>query len=90
MARMPDGWVVTVESDSMGLEVRLKGSRELVLCKNCKYYEVKDYWGNFGGVPILGASNMPTCHKWGNGDCMTDPNGYCFLGERRDEDGSAD
>ena len=33
MARMPDGWVVTVEADK--LEVRIKESRELVLCKSC-------------------------------------------------------
>ena len=36
MARMPDGWVVTTEAD--GLEVRLKESRELVMCKSCKYH----------------------------------------------------
>ena len=35
MARIPDGWVVTVESDIKSLEVRIAGSRELVLCKNC-------------------------------------------------------
>lgn len=33
MARMPDGYVLTVESD--GKEWRLKESRELVMCKNC-------------------------------------------------------
>lgn len=35
MARMPDGWVVFVEADK--LEVRIKESRELVLCKHCKH-----------------------------------------------------
>ena len=35
MARMPDGWVITVESDRKSLEVRRTGSRELVMCKNC-------------------------------------------------------
>ena len=87
MARMPDGWVITTESNKKGTEMRLKSSRELVMCKNCKYYEVKDLWGNFGGVSVLAASDVPTCHKWSDG-CMTEPDGYCFMGERRDDDGS--
>ena len=37
MARMPDGWVIIAEADERGVEVRLKESRELVMCKNCKY-----------------------------------------------------
>ena len=59
----------------------------VVRCKDCQYFEVKDVWGNFNGVLILGSSDVPTCHKWGDHDhdgCMTDPNGYCFLGERRE------
>lgn len=36
MARMPDGWIIPVESD--GLEVRFKEPRELVMCKNCLYF----------------------------------------------------
>lgn len=82
MARMPDGWIITVEADR--LEVRISGSRELIKCKNCKHFGIKDHWGNFGGVPILAASDVPTCDKWGNG-CMTKPDGYCFMAERRDE-----
>lgn len=83
MARMPDGWVVTVEADRS--EVRISGSRELIKCKNCKYFEIKDHWGIFGSVPILAASDVPTCNKWSDG-CMTKPDGYCFMGERRDDD----
>ena len=56
---------------------------ELVRCKDCKYYEQKEHWANFGGVPIL-ATEMPTCSKWADGDCATRPDGYCFLAERRD------
>ena len=56
----------------------------VVRCKDCKHYEVKDHWGNFGGVPILAASDVPTCHKWSDG-CMTKPDGYCFMGERRND-----
>jgi len=55
----------------------------VVRCRDCKHYEVQDHWGNFGGVPVLAASDVPTCHKWSDG-CVTEPNGYCFMGERRD------
>lgn len=55
----------------------------VVRCKDCKYYEVKDYF--FEDTPILAASDVPTCHKWSEG-CVTNPNGYCHLGERRDGD----
>jgi hypothetical protein len=57
----------------------------VVRCKDCKYYEIKDLWANFGSVPIL-VSDVPTCHKWGDGECKTSPDGYCFLGERRDSE----
>jgi hypothetical protein len=56
---------------------------QIVRCKDCKYYEQKEHWANFGGVPIL-ATEMPTCSKWADGDCATRPDGYCFLAERRD------
>jgi len=54
----------------------------VVRCRDCKYYEVKDIWADFGRVPIL-VSDVQTCHKWGDGACKTSPDGYCFLGERR-------
>ena len=54
----------------------------VVRCRDCKYFEVKDCWADFGKVPIL-VSDVPTCHKWGDGECKTSPDGYCFLGERR-------
>ena len=59
----------------------------VVRCKNCKHFEIKDHWGNFGGVPILAASNVPTCNRWSDG-CKTSPDGFCYLAERRDEDGT--
>ena len=54
----------------------------VIRCRDCKYFEVKDHWADFGKVPIL-VSDVPTCHKWGDGECKTSPDGYCFLGERR-------
>ena len=57
----------------------------VVRCKDCKYFEVKDLWADFGKVPIL-VSDVPTCHRW-EGECKTSPDGYCFLGEWRDSNG---
>lgn len=56
---------------------------QLVRCKDCKHFEIKDWWGDFNGVPILASSDCPTCNKWGDG-CMTKPDGYCFMAERKD------
>lgn len=57
--------------------------QELIRCKDCKHFEIKDHWADFGGVPILAASDCPTCNKWADG-CKTKPDGYCFMAERRD------
>ena len=37
MARLPDGWIITVESNSKGTEAQITGCRELVRCKDCKH-----------------------------------------------------
>ena len=71
MARMPDGLVVTVEADK--LEVRLKESRELVMCKNCKHY-------------YLLSNRVPaerTCSIFG---LDVAPDFYCKNGERRENE----
>lgn len=56
---------------------------EIVRCKDCKHYAVEDHYGNFHGYEILAASDVPTCHRWGNDTVMVKPDGYCFLGEER-------
>lgn len=74
MARTPDGWVVTVEADK--LEVRLKESRELVMCKNCKYAHM-----TYGG-------ECKYCDFWqeDGGDALyLDGDFFCAAGERRDD-----
>lgn len=72
MARMPDGWVIVAESDKLGVEVRLRESRELVMCKNCVYGLGPDENGWY------------TCDNTGAG---YPADGYCSDGERRDDDG---
>ena len=76
--KMPDGWVVKVEEK--GGEVSFKSTRELVTCKNCKYY-LEDVWSVVNGLPIITAHEV--CDFWSNG-CKTDPDGYCFCGEKKD------
>ena len=71
MARMPDGWVVTVEAD--GLDVRLKESRELVMCKNCKWWDKDQTTDGVKGF----------CPNTG---CCEQPDFYCADGERRDSE----
>ena len=62
----------------------------VVTCQDCKYFAIKDYWGDFNGHPILATSDAPTCTKWGTGDCLTRPDGFCFLAERREADDETD
>lgn len=53
----------------------------VVRCKECKYFHYNKAY-NIQGFPIMGNS---VCDKWANG-CRTDENGYCFLGERREDE----
>lgn len=57
---------------------------KVVRCKDCRYYCVKDFWADFHGVPILAASDVPTCNKWANTESKVDPDGFCFLAEKLD------
>lgn len=59
----------------------LKSQPDIVQCKDCKYFEIKEWWQD----EILMADDCPTCHKWGGG-CKTVENGYCFMWKRRNDD----
>ena len=78
-------WICNVRIIS-GVPAKYTPKWELVRCKDCKHYE-QDAWVNYGGMPIIGAHDI--CNKWGNG-CKTDPNGYCFFGERKQMDGTSE
>ena len=71
MPRMPDGWVITAESNKKGTETRLKSYRELVMCKNCKHYEDEP------------DGDVMMCYC---GLGYTRPNDYCSRGERRESE----
>ena len=85
MAKLPDGLIFLFEADRKSVSIEMK-SKELIKCRHCKFYVVKEHWWESDGVPILCADCCPTCTKWGDG-CMTNPDGYCFLAERREDDG---
>lgn len=48
----------------------------VVRCKDCKHFHYSKPYG------IL-MMNL-VCDKWGKG-CRTNPDGYCFMGEREDD-----
>ena len=63
------------------LEKGLSELEEVVRCKDCKYYrQNKPYL--VAGVPIM--ANL-VCEKWADG-CRTDPDGFCFMGERKEDE----
>lgn len=62
----------------------------VIRCKDCKHYE-RDHFdavyyptesGEAQKVPLITAHEI--CTKWGDG-CKTAEDGYCFLGERKEE-----
>ena len=60
------------------------GKSEIIHCKDCQSFVVKDWWANDGGIPVLMANQVPTCMAWGGG-CKTHRNGYCHMAKRRIE-----
>ena len=54
---------------------------EIVRCMDCKYFET-DHFENVNGIPLIVAHEI--CMRWGDG-CKTSPDGYCFMGERKEE-----
>ena len=55
-------------------------SERVVRCQDCQYF-LYDKLYMVEGLPLMG--NL-VCEKWGNG-CRTDENGYCFMGERKED-----
>lgn len=62
----------------------LRDYPQIVRCKDCKHFEIKDHFADWNGIPILATSDCPTCNKWADGGCKTDPEGFCFLAERKE------
>lgn len=79
MARLPDGWVFITKisgpkvNDGKCYADVSVDERELVMCKNCRYYDCEDQF----------------CTVYGMMLSHTDGNWFCADGERRDDDGQA-
>ena len=54
---------------------------DLIRCKDCKHY-LRNKMYVIDWMPLMGNQ---LCEKWGDG-CRTDENGFCFLGERKEEE----
>lgn len=78
--KLPSGWIGRPKLDRKGIKVEIEMS-ELILCKDCKYFEY-DSVAQVDGIPIIIAHEI--CKKWGEG-CKTNENGYCFLAEQKGE-----
>lgn len=76
---------LTIEMDTSNwtLEqwVAITGGVPIIRCKNCKHFEL-NHWESVSGIPLIVAHEI--CTKWGDG-CKTDSDGYCFMGERKEE-----
>lgn len=55
---------------------------EVVRCRECKHFQL-NAWGTVNGVPLIVAHEI--CDFWADG-CKTNQDGYCFAGERKDDD----
>lgn len=81
--KLPDGWVcITNKNKKPRAKVMLE-TRELILCKNCKYFEY-DSVEKINGVPLIVAHEI--CRRWGRG-CKASENGWCYLAEKREDNG---
>ena len=54
---------------------------QVVRCKDCRHFHYNKVY-EVDGIPII-MGNL-VCDKWGNG-CRTAENGWCYLGERRED-----
>lgn len=55
---------------------------EVVRCENCEHFDL-NHWENFRGFPLIVAHEI--CNRWGSG-CKTDSHGFCFLGDRKNDE----
>ena len=80
--KLPNGWIAKPKLDRKGIKIEIEMS-ELILCKDCKYFEY-DSVAQVDGIPLIVAHEI--CKKWGDG-CKTNENGYCFLAEKENDNG---
>ena len=72
---------VSIDNLKYRMQQKQREMSELILCKDCKYFEY-DSVAQVEGIPLIVAHEI--CKKWGEG-CKTNENGYCFLAELKGE-----
>lgn len=78
--KFPSGWLFIPKIINKGTAIEVE-QKELILCKDCKYFEY-DTVAKVDGIPLIVGHEM--CKRWGDG-CKTSENGYCFLAEKDGE-----
>ena len=53
----------------------------MIRCRDCLHFRT-DVWSQVSGIPLIVGHEI--CRKWGGG-CKTSPDGYCFMGERKEQ-----
>ena len=79
--KIPSGWIAKPKLDRKGTKIEIEMS-ELILCKDCKYFEY-DSFTEMDGIILIFAHEI--CKKWGDG-CKTNEDGYCFLAKRKEQE----
>ena len=74
--------VIFYASDILYYLQKLADMPEIVRCRDCEFY-TKNVFSSWNGMPVIVAHCM--CSKWGNG-CATDPEGFCFMGKRKEDE----
>lgn len=76
-------WIPTKGDEVDAMEMAIEAlARDVINCKDCKYFTY-DYVAKVDGVPLIVAHEI--CTRWSDG-VKTSENGYCFLGERGEQD----
>ena len=78
--KFPSGWLFIPKIINKGTAIEVE-QKELILCKDCKYFEY-DTVAKVDGISLIVGHEM--CKRWGDG-CKTSENGYCFLAEKDGE-----
>lgn len=73
-------WIVPDED--IGVDGAYFDYRELLRCKDCKYFEL-NYFEKLDAISIPVIVAHEICTRWGGG-CKTLPDGYCFMAERKE------
>ena len=81
MARLPDGIIGKFKVSEKGTAIDIE-TKELILCKHCKYYFTDDVWcDDDNGRQKLVAKNISFC-KVNKNASTTNPDGYCHLAKK--------